>query len=120
MHLAPRGFFNGLLGLRSHPGPDYAAAPKFSEVSVAQHKSARKRARQSTERKARNLHVKSRMRTMVKQFRAATVAGDASAREKLQIAESAIRKAASKGVIPRRRASRAVGRLAKLLSAASR
>ncbi len=94
--------------------------PKSSEVSVANHKSARKRARQSKERRARNLHVKSRMRTLVKQFQSATAADDASAREKLKIAESAIRKAASKGVIPKRRASRAVGRLAKLLAAASR
>jgi small subunit ribosomal protein S20 len=94
--------------------------PKSSEVSVAHHKSARKRARQSIERKQRNLHVKSRVRTLVKQFRAATAAGDDSAREKLRIAESAIRKAASKGVIPKRRASRAVGRLAKNLGSASR
>ena len=39
----------------------------------------------------------------------------ADAAEKLRIAERAIRRAASKGVIPKRRASRSVGRLSKQL-----
>lgn len=83
---------------------------------MAIHKSALKRARQSIVRNKRNTHIKSTMRTHVKQFRAAIDAGDAAdAAEKLRIAERAIRRAASKGVIPKRRASRSVGRLSKQL-----
>ena len=83
---------------------------------MANHKSALKRARQSVVRSKRNTHIKSRMRTHVKQFRAAIDAGDAAdAAEKLRIAERAIRRAASKGVIPKRRASRSVGRLSQQL-----
>jgi len=85
---------------------------------VANHKSALKRARQSITRQKRNTHVKSTMRTHVKRFRAAVEAGDAAlASEKLRVAERAIRKAASKGVIPKSRASRGVSRLAKSLNA---
>jgi len=83
---------------------------------LANHKSALKRARQSIVRQKRNTHIKSTMRTHVKRFRAAVEAGDAGdAAAKLRIAESAIRKAASKGVIPQRRASRSVSRLSKQL-----
>jgi small subunit ribosomal protein S20 len=88
----------------------------ITETRVANHKSALKRARQSVVRKKRNTHIKSTMRTQVKNFRAAVAAGDAAdAAEKLKSAESAIRKAASKGVIPQRRASRSVSRLSKQL-----
>ena len=87
-----------------------------SEIHLANHKSALKRARQSIVRRKRNTHVKSTMRTHVRRFRAAIEAGDAAdAAEKLRIAERAIRKAASKGVIPRARASRSVSRLSKQL-----
>lgn len=85
---------------------------------MANHKSALKRARQSIIRKKRNTHVKSTMRTHVKNFQAAIEAGNADdAAVKLRAAEAAIRKAASKGVIPMRRASRSVSRLSKALGA---
>ena len=85
---------------------------------MANHKSALKRARQSIVRNKRNTHIKSTMRTHVKHFRAAVAAGDAAdAAEKLRAAEKAIRQAASKGVIPKRRASRSVSRLSKQLGA---
>lgn len=85
---------------------------------MANHKSALKRARQSIVRNKRNTHIKSTMRTYVKHFHAAVAAGDAAdAAEKLRTAEKAIRKAATKGVIPKRRASRSVSRLAKQLGA---
>lgn len=84
---------------------------------MANHKSALKRARQSLRRNKRNTHVKSTMRTHVKNFRTAVEAGNAEdAAAKLRIAESAIRRAATKGVIPARRASRSVSRLAKQLA----
>ena len=79
---------------------------------MANHKSAVKRARQSLRRQSRNRNAKSRMRTVVKRLRAAIDSGDAeAATSQLREAERAIRKAASQGVIPKRRASRSVGRL---------
>ena len=83
---------------------------------VANHKSALKRIRQSRKRQARNASVRSRMRTIVKKFKQAVAAGDSDAGEKLRAAEREIRKAATKGIIPARRASRTVSRLAKSLN----
>ena len=57
------------------------------------------------------------MRTIVKKFRLAMENGEADAGEKLRAAEGEIRKAASKGLIPARRASRTISRLAKSLNA---
>ncbi len=84
---------------------------------MATHKSAVKRARQNVRRRDRNRHVRSGMHTVVKQFRQALEASDPEVAEKLRLAERAIRKAASKGVIPKRRASRKVSRLARSLNA---
>ena len=93
------------------------AQQSFPTPRVANHKSALKRARQSLRRQKRNTHVKSTMRTHVKGFRAAVAAGDPSdAEAKFRVAERAIRKAVSKGVLPARRASRSVSRLAKQLN----
>lgn len=85
---------------------------------MANHKSALKRIRQSERRRARNRHVKAGVRTVVKKYQQSLEAGDPTAAATcLRDAERALRKAASKGVIPSRRASRSVGRLAKRLSA---
>lgn len=83
---------------------------------MANHKSALKRIRQSNKRRDRNIAVRSRMRTIVKKFRKALEDGEADAGDKLRAAESEIRKAATKGLIPARRASRTISRLAKSLS----
>ena len=80
---------------------------------MARHKSAQKRARQDVKRRERNRTLRSRTRSVVKSLRAELEAGAAGLAEKLREAESALRKAASKGVIPKRRASRQVSRLAK-------
>jgi small subunit ribosomal protein S20 len=85
---------------------------------VAHHKSALKRVRQDEKRRARNRNVLGSMRTSVKKFRAALESGDPAAADKLRAAESVIRRAASKGVIPKRRASRHVARLTRALNAA--
>lgn len=83
---------------------------------MANHKSAEKRIRQSERRRKRNQHVRSGMRNQVKRFRQALEAGDtAQASEQFVAAERSIRRAASKGVIPRQRADRSVSRLAKAL-----
>jgi small subunit ribosomal protein S20 len=87
---------------------------------VANHKSALKRIRQSRKRAARNRHVRTSMRTVVKAFRTAVESGDqAVAKEHLIAAEKSLRGAASKGVIPRTRADRNVSRLTKRLNAMS-
>ena len=85
---------------------------------MANHKSALKRIRQSERRRKRNQHIRSQMRTMVKRCREALDSGDASsAADAFRVAEREIRRAATKGVIPKQRADRSVGRLAKRLHA---
>ena len=85
---------------------------------MANHKSAVKRIRQTERRRVRNKNVRSRMRTVVSHFQAAIKAADGeNATDRFRAAESEIRKAATKGIIPRTRASRTVSRLAKQLKA---
>jgi small subunit ribosomal protein S20 len=89
-----------------------------SEKTLANHKSALKRIRQSAKRQKHNQHIRSGMRTEIKRFREAIEAGDSgAASERFAAAERAIRRASSKGLIPRQRADRSVGRLAKTLNA---
>lgn len=84
---------------------------------MASHRSARKRARQSEKRRSRNRHVKGRVKTVVKAVRQAVEGSDADgARRSLRVAESELRKAASKGTIPRKRASRQVSRLSRAVA----
>lgn len=85
---------------------------------MAHHKSALKRMRQAERRRKQNQHVRSGLRTRIKRLRQALAAGDVGdASESFQAAEKAIRKAASQGVIPKRRADRSVSRLARSLHA---
>ncbi|MDJ0853028.1 MAG: 30S ribosomal protein S20 [Myxococcota bacterium] len=81
---------------------------------MANHKSARKRARQSIKRRARNRHVKTTVRSALKTARTSAEAGDKEqGPAAIRRAESLLRRAASKGVIPAKRASRLVSRLNK-------
>jgi len=85
---------------------------------LANHKSALKRIRQSEKRQRRKQHIRSGVRSEIRHFRQAVEAGDASqAGERFARAERAIRRATSKGVIPKRRADRSVSRLAVRLNA---
>ncbi|MEI6154535.1 MAG: 30S ribosomal protein S20 [Deltaproteobacteria bacterium] len=81
---------------------------------MRKNKSAIKRARQSEERRLRNSHVKSTMKTQIKRVVQAMASKD---KEHLDIlvkgAVSYINKAASKGVIHPNNASRKVSRLSK-------
>ncbi len=87
---------------------------------MATHKSAIKRHRQSLRRRARNRHIKVGTGTLVKRFKASVAAGDAeAATANFAAAERSIRKAATKGVIPKTRASRQISRLARALNALS-
>ena len=85
---------------------------------MANHKSALKRNKQNTVRNARNTHIRSTMRTYVKQVREAVAAGDAEAAKlAMEKAMPYIDKAAGKGVIHKATASRKISRLAKLINA---
>lgn len=81
---------------------------------MANHKSAEKRARQDAKRRQRNRAIRSEARTVVRKVRAELESGGAEdPQASVRRAESVLRRAASKGVIPKRRASRLVARLAR-------
>lgn len=82
---------------------------------MANHVSAEKRNRQRIKRTDRNRAAKSTLRTEVKKARAAIKAVPADAGKAVLSATSKLARAASKGVIPSRRASRVAGRLAAAL-----
>jgi len=85
---------------------------------LANHASALKRARQNLKRSARNRAYRTRVRTVVKQVRQAIEAGDATAaQDALSKAVPVIDKAASKGVLHKKNASRKVSRLSAQVSA---
>ncbi|CAG0984359.1 30S ribosomal protein S20 [Myxococcaceae bacterium] len=87
---------------------------------MANHKSAEKRARQSERRRERNRQARSRIRTLEKGFRAAVAEGNPEAGSaRLRDVEAALRRAAAKGLVPKRRASRRISRMAKRLHQAS-
>jgi small subunit ribosomal protein S20 len=88
---------------------------------VANHPSAEKRNRQRAKRAQRNRGIKSAVRTQVKAVRTALEAKDPAAAQKaLTEAGVAIARAASKGAIPKKTASRKVSRLASAVHAASK
>jgi len=80
---------------------------------MANHPSAEKRNRQRVVRTDRNRAVKSALRTTIKKARAAVGAGNVkTAKPLLAAAESALARAASKGVIAKKSAARVTSRLA--------
>ncbi len=75
--------------------------------------SAEKRNRQAQKRRARNVQVRTGVKSAVKKVREALEKGDgAAAKAALKAAEKAIGKASSKGVVHKNAASRKIGRLA--------
>ena len=87
---------------------------------MANHKSAKKRARQTIVKTIRNRAVKSQVRSAVRSFREAMEAGDlTAAKTHLVEATRELYRAASKGVMHKRSASRKVSRLATQLHGAS-
>lgn len=88
---------------------------------MANTKSAVKRHRQSLKRRARNTHWRSTVKTAVKKVREAVEVKDpAKAKDALKAAEKVLKKAAGKGAIHARNASRHVSRLAKAVSASAK
>ncbi len=89
----------------------------MEDRALANHKSAIKRNKQNVARSTRNTHIRSTMRTYVKQVRDAVAAGDLEAAKiTVERAMPYIDKAATKGVIHKATASRKISRLAKLLN----
>jgi small subunit ribosomal protein S20 len=81
---------------------------------VANTKSAEKRNRQAQKRRTRNTAVRSTVKTAVKNAREAIAARDpAQLKEALHSAVRSLSKAASKGVLHKRTASRRISRLMK-------
>ena len=84
---------------------------------MANHKSAEKRNRQNEIKRARNTHIRSTMRNLVKQVREAVTAGDKEAAQKtFEKAVPYISKTSTKGVIHKATASRKISRLTKLIN----
>lgn len=84
---------------------------------MANSKSALKRDRQNKIRRERNRVIRTKTRTMEKKFDAAVETGEAEAAEEaFENAKKALDRAASKGIIPSKRASRKIGRMAKRLN----
>ena len=80
---------------------------------MANHASAKKRAKQNEVRRVRNRSYRTRVRTSIKAVRAALEAKDVEqAQEALSQAIPMIDKAASRGVLHPRNASRNISRLA--------
>ncbi|MFO0759025.1 MAG: 30S ribosomal protein S20 [Byssovorax sp.] len=82
---------------------------------MANHASAVKRNRQRIKRTDRNRAAKSALRTEVKKARAAVKSAPKEASTQVKAATSALDRAASKGTIPAKRASRVKARMARAL-----
>lgn len=83
---------------------------------MANHKSAKKRAKQSQVRRMRNKSVKTALKTLEKKLRAAKEAGE-DAQDLMRQTQSAVHKAAKKGIIHKKTASRKISRLSKFINA---
>jgi small subunit ribosomal protein S20 len=80
---------------------------------LANTSSAEKRNRQAQKRRARNVQVRTSVKSAVKKVREALARGDdAAAKAALPAAEKALRSATSKGVMHGNAASRRISRLA--------
>jgi small subunit ribosomal protein S20 len=88
---------------------------------LANTKSAEKRNRQAQKRRARNASIRTTVKGVVKKAREAIATKDPQkAKEALVAASRVIQKAASKGIIHSRNASRRIARLAKQAQATAR
>jgi small subunit ribosomal protein S20 len=88
---------------------------------MANHASAEKRNRQRIQRTARNRAVTSAVRTAVKKARSAVAAGDRQAATKVvKAATQALARAASKGIVHPRAASRVTSRIESALAKLAR
>ncbi len=85
--------------------------------TLANHKSAEKRARQNEKRRLRNKAVKTRIKNITKDVRQASAENaKEAAKAKMDAAQSLIDKAVKKGVIHKKTAARKISRLSKLVN----
>jgi small subunit ribosomal protein S20 len=85
--------------------------------TLANHKSAEKRARQNDKRRVRNKAVKTRIKHLTKEVR--LVSSETSKEEalaKLKAVQSTVDKALKKGVIHKKTAARKISRLSRLVN----
>jgi len=88
---------------------------------MANHKSAKKRARQTVKINAINRSRRSAIHTLTKESEAASASGDgAKALTALRKAESSLAKGASRGTLHKKTASRKISRLAKRAKTAAK
>ena len=79
---------------------------------MANHKQAEKRNRQRIKRTERNRYIRQTMRTFIKRVRTHIESGDgAAAKEILGHATKSLDQSVTKGIMPRRTASRTISRL---------
>lgn len=87
---------------------------------MANHKSALKRSRQNEIKRVRNKSVKTRLKSIVKDVRlSVSESSKEAALKELDMAKSTIDRAAQKGVIHKKTASRKISRLSKLVNTTS-
>jgi len=86
-------------------------------ISLANHKSAIKRARQNEDRRLRNRITKTQVKNVVKSVRLAADEKSPETAATLKHAQSIIDKASKKGTLHKRTASRKISRLSKLVKA---
>ncbi len=87
---------------------------------MANPRSAEKRNRQSQKRRARNVSVRTRVKSAVKKVRESIERGElAAAQEAFVVAARLIDQASSKGVVHRNTASRKISRLAAAVAKAA-
>ena len=84
---------------------------------MANHKSAKKRAKQSQVRRLRNKSVKTTLKNLEKNLKAAKETNSDTIGQIMQQTQSAIHRAAKKGVIHKKTASRKISRLFKFINA---
>jgi small subunit ribosomal protein S20 len=84
---------------------------------LATHKSAKKRAKQSQVRRLRNKSVKTTLKNLEKKLKDAKETNSDDKNEIMRQTQSAIHKAAQKGIIHKKTASRKISRLFKFMNA---
>lgn len=89
----------------------------YLPASMANHRSAEKRHRQSLKRRARNKHRRSTVRNAVRRARQAIAEGQSDAKAQVDHAERLLRRAASRGLMHARTVSRTVSRLQRAVNA---
>jgi small subunit ribosomal protein S20 len=87
---------------------------------LANTRSAEKRNRQAVKRRARNVQVRTALKTSVKKAREAVAQGGEAVKAPVQAAVRVLDRAASKGIIHKNAAARRISRLARAAAQAAK